>query len=385
MRSINISNLDKNMSVETNIKEPDLRLYDVKQKPFQIYGLYNPTTESTFKRMPDEVAQHETMNESVKSLYLHTSGARIRFGTDSPYIAIKVIMPYISTMAHMPMTGHAGFDLYMDSPDGNESIFMGLLSPSGIAEDMVGGYEVRLRLPRGGFHYYTLNFPLYDHVDNLYIGLSETAKLTEGAPYRSYEPIVYYGSSITQGGCASHPGNSYQAMVARRFNMDFINLGFSSGGKGEQVMADYLASLPMSVFVCDYDHNASSADALRNTHLNLYKTIRASHPDVPYIMISRPDYFNDNRWIGGREKSFDRREVILETMKYAMEQGDLNAFFIDGEGIYRGQWEDCCTVDMAHPNDLGFSKLADSVNAVIKRAFCEGRIKEKNNQSRSFI
>ena len=170
MRSINISNIDKNLKVDTNINEPDLCLYDVREEPFRIYGLYNPTAEPVFKRMPDEVALDPTMNESVKSLYLHTSGGRIRFGTDSHYVALKVVMPYLSLMSHMPLTGQAGFDLYMDSPDGNESIYMGSLAPWGTPEELAGGYEVRLRLPRAGFHYYTLNFILFlKFLENIFL------------------------------------------------------------------------------------------------------------------------------------------------------------------------------------------------------------------------
>ena len=183
--------------------------------------------------------------------------------------------------------------------------------------------------------------------------------------YRDLPPIVYYGSSITQGGCASRPGNTYQSVLSQRLNIDHINLGFSGNGKGEDSIVEYMASLKMSAFVSDYDHNAPSVEHLRNTHCKMYQKIRAAHPDIPYIMLSRPDFdhaYND---------SIRRRDVIYETFRYAHAQGDRNVYFIDGASIFRGKYADMCTVDGCHPTDLGFALMADAIEAELERAMTQ--------------
>ncbi len=355
--------LDKNLVVAETVEAEGLRLYDVRKPPFQIYGLYDPKNQPEFKRMPTEVAAE--VNSGVKNLHRHTAGGRVRFSTDSPYIVIKALMPAVSHYPHMPLTGSSGFDLYTDAPDGSASFYAGTFVPP---YNMTNGYESKIEIEGGEVKYYTLNFPLYNRVTALYIGVKEGSYLGEGAPYRPLDPIVYYGSSITQGGCASRPGNCYQSHVTRALGIDHINLGFSGNGKGEANMAEYMATLPMCAFVSDYDHNAPTVEHLEATHRRLYDIIRAAHPNIPYVMLSRHDFYHNNSYIGGKEMSIKRRRVILDTYHYACENGDKNVYFIDGESIFRGPFEDACTVDGGHPNDLGFSLMAEAVTAVLKRA-----------------
>lgn len=369
MAEIKLENIDKNLAVSNTIDAPDLRLYDIRKPPFQIYGLYNPLTEPEYKRMPDDVAA--TVNDGVKKLARHTAGGRVRFSTDSPYIVIKAVMPKITHFSHMPLTGSSGFDLYIDSPDGTQSIYHRTFVPP---YNMTDGYESKLEFYEPGFHYVTINFPLYNELKDLYIGIADGSTLGTGAPYRALAPIVYYGSSITQGGCASRPGNAYQHAVTRALGIDHINLGFSGSGKGEQTMIDYMASLEMSAFVSDYDHNANTPTLLA-THRKLYDTIRKKHPTIPYIILSRPDFFRMVKDWGDNEQSIRRRHIILDTYHYAREEmGDRNVCFIDGESLFRGPYEDSCTVDGAHPNDLGFSRMADAVTCVLRRILRDGKM-----------
>ena len=180
--------------------------------------------------------------------------------------------------------------------------------------------------------------------------------------YKKLLPIVYYGNSVTQGGCASRPGNSYPNIIGRRLNVDFINLGFSGSGKAEETMVDYLASLDMSVFVCDYDHNAPNPDYLKATHCNLYEKIRAAHPQLPIIIMSKCDF------VYGEENSVRRRDIIYETFRYAKSQGDKNVYFMDGASIYSGDYANIAVIDRVHPSDIGFSLIADTLEEIILRA-----------------
>ena len=128
-------------------------------------------------------------------------------------------------------------------------------------------------------------------------------------------------------------------------------------------MIGYLAGLDMCAFVSDYDYNAPDAQHLRNTHYKLYEAIRAAHPDIPYIMISKPD-FKDGEY--GNEDTA-RRAVIMESYLRALETGDRQVYFIDGVSFFAGPHADSCTVDGAHPNDLGFYRMAQGIEPVLRR------------------
>ena len=74
--------------------------------------------------------------------------------------------------------------------------------------------------------------PLYNDISRLTLGLSKDAKLSAHPGYAVSKPVVYYGSSIPQGAAASRPGMSYEGIISRRLNGDFINLGFAGNAKG---------------------------------------------------------------------------------------------------------------------------------------------------------
>lgn len=161
----------------------------------------------------------------------------------------------------------------------------------------------------------------------------------------------------------SHPGNSYQNIISRRLNIDYINLGFSGSAMGEPAMAEYMATIPMSVFVSDYDHNTPTYEHLTKTHFALYETIRKKNPDLPYVMVTRPDYWNHM----DIEERLKRRHHIIDNYNKALALGDKNVYFIDGKEFFAGKYADMCTVDGTHPNDLGFALMAYRIGAVLEK------------------
>lgn len=360
------NSVDKNLRVETKIDKPDIKFYDVREEPFKVFGLYNYKNEKKFKRLPDEIGLNT--NEGVADLYCRTAGGRVRFKTNSKYVAIKTEWSMRKLYTHMALTCSVGFDLYIDAPNTGLSRFYKTFVPPA---DCFDGYESVIDFPDDSERYITINFPTYNEVTNLYIGLQESAELGAGKEYAYELPVVYYGSSITQGGCATRPGNTYQAILSRRLDMDYINLGFSGSGRGEDIIVDYMASLPMLAFVSDYDHNAS-LEGLRETHLKMYKKIREKHPDIPYIMMSKADVTPHTFY--GYDDAMKRKIIIFDTFRYAHENGDRNVYFIDGEGIYRGPYADGATVDGIHPTDLGFSLIAEAYEKVFEQIIVNGKI-----------
>ena len=356
---------DQNLQVPTSIGNVDVAMYSVRKKPFSIYGLYRPLEEPEFKRIPDEITQ--PISKDLFSLGRSSAGGRVRFSTDSPYIAIRATYDKVGKMPHFPLTGSAGFDLYIDDPESGIGRYCKTFVPPFTIED---SYESAITLTGKKLRYFTIHFPTYSNVRDLWVGVAPDAMLGEGLPYRKMDPIVYYGSSITQGGCSSRPGNCYENIITRRMGIDHINLGFSGNGKAEESMAHYLASLSMSAFVCDYDHNAPNVEHLQNTHLRLYQIIREKHPDIPYIMISKPDIVSPNSY----GINIERRNVIIDTFRYAREHGDTNAYYIDGAGFFRGPYSEMATVDGCHPNDLGFALMADAIENELMLAFTQCKI-----------
>ena len=220
--------------------------------------------------------------------------------------------------------------------------------------------EYTPRKGKYGMRNFTLHFPLYnDYIEGVFIGVEKGSKVEKGLPYRNVKPVLYYGSSITQGGCANRADNLYQGFISKWSNTDFVNYGFSGNGKAEPEIAEFLSKVDCSVFVYDYDHNSCSADYLEKTHYPLYKKFRETHPTTPIVFMSASDYFKN---IANRSA---RRKVIEANFKRAKEEGDKNVYYISGKKIM-GDAGDDAFVDGTHPTDLGFYKMAKSIYKIIK-------------------
>lgn len=339
-----ISQIDKNFEVKHELNIPDMKFWDVDEAPFRVYGLFREN--GKYRRMPESIAQ--TVNESVQILHSNTAGGRVRFMTDSPYVAIHAEMDGIGKMPHFALVGSGGFDLYADG------IFIKSYVPPC---EMEAGYESVIPLGTGKMREITIHFPLYSNVKHLYIGLSEGAVVKAASPYKNEKPVVYYGSSITQGGCASRPGMSYQNIVSMRLGIDYINLGFSSGAKAEDTMIDYIKKLDMSVFVYDYDHNAPTSEHYEKTHEKMFLAIREAFSELPIIMMNRPRFYLD-------EDGQRRLAIMQKTYQNAINNGDKNVYMIDNKALTRLCGNEG-TVDGVHPTDFGFASMANAVCEVL--------------------
>ena len=330
-----IAEIDKNLKVETKIEKEGLKFYDAKCEPFKIYGVYYDG--ERYRRMPQELGDKLGYWSSVLSK--NTAGGRVRFRTNSSYIAISR-KGEMDTMPHMSATGSSGFDLYFGTR------YIRTFVPPVAKCDF---FESIIETDDHGMKEVTINFPLYSEVEELYVGLDENALVEAPTPYRIETPVVFYGSSITQGGCASRPGTCYQPYVTRKFDCNHINMGFSGSAKAEVEMAEYIANLDMSMFVYDYDHNAPTLSHLIETHERMYKIVREKHPEIPIIMMSRPKLYLD-------AEEEQRVEIIKKTLDNAKAAGDKNIYFIDGRDLCKYCGNEG-TVDGCHPTDFGFASM----------------------------
>ncbi len=347
-----ISKVDKNFVIETQNERDGMKFYDAKSAPIRLFGVWHDG--ECYRRVPKDVA--EATSDGVSVLSTHTSGGRVRFITDSPYVILKAEIPPAVNMSHMARSGSSGFDLYVR--EAGRECYKKSYIPEHAVESFSGVIDFDTKEER----LITVNFPLYNGVKELYIGLHENASLLPAPDYSVPFPMVSYGSSITQGGCTSRPGNAYQSVISRRYDSDFVNLGFSGSAKGEDAMRDYLASFKMSAFIFDYDFNAPTNEHLIATHKPIYEAVRKTNPDIPIIIMARPYFFDTHKGVA------KRNEIVKATYDYAKAQGDEKVHFISSHELFE-LCEDNGTVDGCHPNDFGFFCMAKAVMKELDKYF----------------
>ena len=304
------------------------------------------------------------MNNNIQNNNWHTSGGTIRFRTTSKTLTIMATMHH-ATGAGDRFTGRgmAGFDLYTGT--GTDRVYLGGRMQNFTNTSMM---TESVALPEGvdGYNEILINMPLYSGVTNILITLDADSLIAEPLERDYDKPILFYGSSITQGACASRPGVAFPNMVCRMLNADCRNLGYSSGAKGEDDTIAYLAQQEMCAFVMDYDHNAG-LQQLKDTHYKLYKAVREAQPDLPIIMVSRP-IFTPEYANTPSDEDEDRIKTIESTYKKAKAAGDKNVYFINGyEDFFPMQDElaDLYSSDMRHPNDTGMYYMGLAIYEVL--------------------
>ena len=344
------SRVDTNFSVQTAEDGTVKDFYRIPCAPFTLYGVTYFEREGRFSRMPE--AEAEKISENVKMLSKHTSGGRLRFSTDSDFLEVRATYSSLQGYPRMTYVGSAGFLLLEDAERGAFPFVGSQIAPT--SEDKTGFVARVPTAADGKVHDYTLYFPLYNDVTSLEIGLRHGAKVGEGKKCRDLKPILYYGSSITQGGCASRPDNCYQGFIFKWNNVDYLNFGFSGNARGERAAAEYLSRIPCSLFVYDYDFNAPTAEHLEKTHAPFFEIFRRAQPDTPVLILSKIDCESD-------PAADARRAVIRKTVERARRAGDKNVYFLNGDQFFGKHDRESCTVDSCHPTDLGFYRMAKCI------------------------
>ncbi len=345
-----IEDIDRNFRAAETIAEGQ-RYYVAHEEPFRLYGAFWDENLGQYLRMPAKIA--ERVSPAVALLNGCTAGARVRFSTDSRKIFLRAKLGNCGHLPHMAMSGSRGFVL--NEVRGGKEYWRASVMPS---QPETRSLDGSAELVGGRMRDYILYLPLYELVYGLELGFEDGAHIGRGGEYREELPILYYGSSITQGGCSCRPDTSYQAVIAKRTGFDYFNLGFSGSAKGETAIAEYLATVSCCAFVCDYDYNAPTAEDYERTHYALYETFRRSQPDTPVLLVSRPNPERD-------PEHAERKRIIEATFARAKANGDRNIDYLDGALLFGRRDRDLCTVDGTHPTDLGFYRMADKIGARI--------------------
>lgn len=330
-----------------------MKQYPCTKQPFQICGLQQHLLPDRFWRLPEEMLPQ--VSSGVASRAIHPVGGRIRFRTNSGTVTIRTQLRTNVVDWAIPLSGSAGADVYIGR--GSMIRYVGVASP----KDYESKEGILTFSKDKVMEDITIHLPRNEELEGVLIELEDDAQVAAPTPYATEQPMVFYGSSITEGGCASRAANAYTALLSKWLDADYINLGFSGSAKGEPEMADYIAGLDMSVFIYDYDHNAPDAEHLEKTHEPFFRTIRQAQPELPILILTKPDFDLD------RENARLRRSIIYRTYDQARASGDRNVFFIDGESYFGTKDREACTVDGCHPNDLGFMRMAETIYPVLEQ------------------
>lgn len=362
--SSTIQGIDSNMSYNTGHITNGIRWMKPYEEPLRLSGFEYFKTDGVYRRLPlNKKELFEEVNPNLNILGENTAGGQIAFRSNSKKILVRAKNLTGHNMVNMPATGQCGFDCYIGQR-GERLKFYGITRFD--IKEKEYECEIVNNLKGNEIRDVLINFPLYDGVTEVEIGIEEGAELLPPKPFNGEGKIVFYGTSITQGGCATRPGMAYTNILSRWLNKEVINLGFSANGLGEYEMADVIAGIKeVSCIVLDYEANAATTGRLEASLTGFIDIIRKSHPLVPILVVSRIPYLADFYDEELLKKRNGYRNFQLKTVEERRMKGDENIHFLNGHDLM-DEYFDEYTVDFIHPTDLGFWKMAEGFYKVIK-------------------
>ncbi len=354
-QDVAIEKLDPEMQVSKKTVE-GLDWYDVTQWGVEGRILPDQDRQQWFDRLPASAQQSVT--KAVWSLSRDSAGMMVRFKTDATAIHVHYKLKKGNlAMAHMPATGVSGVDLYARDEDGRWR-WVQVTRPS--------SQEIKTQIISGlaaGEREYAAYLPLYNGVQFMSIGVKPGSHFEALAPRP--KPIVFYGTSITHGACASRPGMVHTAILGRRFDMPVVNLGFSGNGRMDKAVGDYLTQIDAAVYVIDCLPNMGPADVTKKC-IPLVKQLRAARPNTPIVLVE--DRRNTNDWIlPSRQQHHTKNHAALQAAYNSLvDEGVSNLHYIPGDYLYGDDSEGA--TDGSHASDLGFMRQAELFEPVLRKA-----------------
>lgn len=327
----------------------DLKLLDVEGRGWT-------QTNEYYDRLPARA--EGLVPDPVWTLSRQSAGLCARFVTDATSIQARWRLTSDKlAMPHMPATGVSGLDLYVRHEGRWRWLGIGQPKEQSASAILTGN------LPAGEREY-LLYLPLYNGVSSVELGLAKRTKLAKADPYPAgHKPIVFYGTSITQGGCASRPGMVHTAILGRRLNRPIINLGFSGNGRMEPAIATLFAELDPAVYVLDCLPNMSAAEVAERVE-PFVATLRSAHSDTPILLVEDRNYSDSFLVVAKRQRNADSRAALKNAFDRLAKAGTKQLYYLAGDQLLGDDNEG--TVDSSHPTDLGFVRQADAFEAALR-------------------
>jgi hypothetical protein len=281
----------------------------------------------------------------------------VRFRTDATTIRARYeLLSAGLAMPHMPATGVSGLDLYARDDEGRWR-WLNVVRPT--------SQKINATIASGiapGTRDYTLYLPLYNGVESLEIGVPNGSAF-EPVALRTAKPLVYYGTSIAHGACASRPGMAFPAILGRRLDVPVLNLGFSGNGRMEPEVGALLAEIDAGVYCIDCLPNMQGPEVAQRAE-PLVRQLRAARPDVPIVLIEDRTYTNTPFLPSRRERHTASRAALKAAYDRLVADGVKHLHYVEGEHLLGDDGE--AATDGSHPSDLGMMRMADALEPVLR-------------------
>ena len=329
-----------------------------------IEGRWNlDVTQNYYSRLPDTLTTN--VNGGVRGMRQHTSGIQFRFRTDSRFLVVRMKpLDGWHAMAHMTEVGTSGWDVYRFDTAAKAWRFVASNHRHRDVADRPGWKEKRIGWQPGDAC--IVNLPLYNGVAGFELGISSDAKIEALGPRASgiEKPVVFYGTSITHGGCSSRPGLGWVNLVGRHLDVPVMGLGFSGSGVMEYELSDVISRIDASCYVLDCLWNMGLREkdrpgrAVASNYEPFIRNLRAKRPGVPIVMAEQCDVFCKG--------PNDKDRFVKALYEKLVAEGWTDLVYLPKTDMYTGDYEG--TVDGCHPNDLGMMSMAKAFGKAVKTA-----------------
>ena len=316
-----------------------------------------------YSRLPDTLTAN--VNAGVRRMRSHTSGMLFRFRTDSKFLVIRhTPLDGWHAMPHMTEVGTSGWDVYRLDKASGRWRFVASNHRASTDKGNPGARVKRIAWTAGDEC--IINLPLYNGVKEFSLGIASGAKIEAPSPWASgvTKPVVFYGTSITHGGCATRPGLGFVNMAGRDLQMPVYGLGFSGSGVMEYELSDVISKIDASCYVLDClwnmtsDPKAQNVRSVERNYEKFIRNLRAKRPGVPIVMAEQCDVFCG--------KPNDKDRFIKALYDRLVAEGWKNLVYLPKGEMYTGDFEG--TVDGCHPNDLGMQSMSKAFGAAVRKA-----------------
>jgi len=318
-----------------------------------IFGL--PCLNETYPklyRLPPRI--FKKLSKAIQNLCRNLSGTRIRFLSKTSKLHFSAKVPRLSSLDNFSRNGQFGIDLYLNRKY-YETYYQKKKIDHWFEFDSSQLYEFEIYLP------------IYGALEEIWI--ESEGEFLPPSPYLYKEPLIFYGSSITQGGCADRPGMSYTAILERKLNLDFVNLGFSGNGLGDFPIAEYIAETPAKAIILDWGANwirRLGYNEFCQRYEKFIRIIRERQPTTPILLLNLPKVGDEVKFQRVRDYVKKFRDHVIEVFEKLKKEGDEN-LFLGNDLNFIPLDDEVSTVDGTHPNDFGFIKYAEGIEKLLKQ------------------